>query len=142
YENTFCRQLGWLMSGQLLWLNEGAPSSLLLSPVNTNVSCSTLDEGVVAPYPSIPEGRTIDHGIATSFSPPWDVELVEAEVVDDADGVVDSGVEGDVADGVEGVVEDVADGDDGVVEEVDGVVELVLVPDVDADGLNEITAKS
>jgi len=72
--------------------------------------------GLVAPYPAIPDGRTRDHGTATSFSPPRLNELV----VEDAEGEVED--EGVVDDALDGVVED---GVDGVVEEVDGVVLLL-----------------
>jgi hypothetical protein len=95
------------MSGQLLWLNEGAPSSLPLSPVNTNDTCSELDEEVeLVPYPSIPEARIICHGTATNFSAPT-LEVVVELVVEDADGVIDPGVERDDAEELERVsVED------------------------------------
>ena len=85
YEKTLWRQLGCVKSGQLFWLKDGAPSSLLLSPVNTK-DISSLLEDVLAllPYPSAPEGRMSCQGIATSFSEP-DVVVM--------DPVVDPGVD-------------------------------------------------
>ena len=99
YEKTLWRQLGCVKSGQLLWVNEGALSSLLLSPVNTN-DISSLpadalvleDAAALLPYPSAPEGRISCQGIATSFSEP---EVVEMELV------VDPGVDCEEADELE-----------------------------------------
>jgi len=83
YEKTLWRQLGCVKSGQLLWLNEGAPSSFVLSPANTNDICSVLDEvAALVPYPSIPDGRINCHGTATNFSSPEVVVVVVEPVVD------------------------------------------------------------
>lgn len=62
------------MSGQLLWLKDGAALNLLLSPLNTNVGCSMLLVALVELLGvlllAIPEldGRSRVQGTGTSFS--------------------------------------------------------------------------
>lgn len=81
-----CLQVDWLMSGQLLWLKEGAALSLVLSPLNTNIGCSMLLLEVTPLLElelllALEElcGRSRDQGTGTSFSP---VVLVVAPLVE------------------------------------------------------------
>ncbi len=70
-----CRQLGWEMSGQLLWLKEGAASSLLLSPVKVKLVWLVepldplLELVLLLALLAELEGRSIIQGTGTSFSP-------------------------------------------------------------------------
>lgn len=65
------------MSGQLAWLNEGAASSLLLSPVNTKLvwlleplrPLLELELELLLELLAVLEGRSIIQGTGTSFSP-------------------------------------------------------------------------
>ena len=69
YENTLCRQLGWVRS--VLESNVGADSSLLVSPANVKVGCCELEELVLlaAEEVVLPEEdvRKSIHGTATCF---------------------------------------------------------------------------
>ncbi len=60
-----CRQLDWLISGQLLSLNAGAPCNLEVSPVNTNEGCCMLEVPEVPAVVSL-EVRKRLHGTGTS----------------------------------------------------------------------------
>jgi len=70
YENTLCRQLGWLRS--VLVSNVGADSNLLESPANVKLGCIELEAEellLLAAEVELPEedGRRSIHGTATCF---------------------------------------------------------------------------
>ena len=80
-EKTSCRQLGCEMSGQLLWVNVGALSNLVLSPVNTKETCSVLEGVAAVPTPAMPEGRMSCQGTATSFSVEPEYEITAKSIL-------------------------------------------------------------
>ena len=68
YENTLCRQLGWLRS--VLESNVGAESNLLVSPANVKLGCCELEELLLlVAEDELPEeeARRSIHGTATCF---------------------------------------------------------------------------
>jgi|SRR5215831_2681044 hypothetical protein len=68
-----CRQLGCEISGQLDWLNEGAASNLVVSPINMKVGWDD-EETPVAPAL---ETRSKENGTGTSLPSVEAVLLVE-----------------------------------------------------------------
>ncbi len=92
-----CRHVDWVISGQLLWLNDGAEFSLVLSPLKTNVGISMLL--LLSPLlVLLLEGDELDErsnaqGTGTNFSPVVVVvaplvelvELLELLPLDDAE---------------------------------------------------------